>query len=117
MAMNDMTANTGATLPGLFEQAAAALAAATTLAEIIKVTKQARSVYAAAKHAARLAKANDTDSTALTACHRIMADALILDASAQCRLADAYDAAQNFNPALKQGGDRRSQAFRRATWQ
>jgi hypothetical protein len=81
-------------LPRLIEQAAAALASATTAAEILDAGYRANIVYTEAKLAARLAKAKQAHDEILTACHRAMGDALIIETQAQCRLADEYDAAQ-----------------------
>jgi hypothetical protein len=81
-------------LPRLIEAAAAALATARTPAEILDAGYRANVVYTAAKVAARLAKAKQAHDEILTACHRTMGDALIIETQAQCRLADEYDAAQ-----------------------
>lgn len=78
----------------LIERAAAALAKATTAAEILDVQDQADVAYTAAKTAARLTKVKDAHNTVLAACRKAMADALIIESHAQCRLADEYDAAQ-----------------------
>jgi hypothetical protein len=42
----------------------------------------------------RLAKARDAYDEIVAACRRAMGDALLIEAQAQCRLADEYDAAQ-----------------------
>ena len=57
-AMNDITASTNATLPGLIEQAAA-LATATSAAEILDAKRKAGFAYTTAKAAARFAEAKN----------------------------------------------------------
>ena len=54
-AMDDIIASPSATLPRLIEQAAAALAAATTAAEVLDAKDKADVAYTAAKTAARFA--------------------------------------------------------------
>jgi hypothetical protein len=81
-------------LPRLIEQAAAALAKATTAAEILEAREAAALVYDAAKAMARLAKAKQAHDEVIAACLKMQADALLIEARAQCRLADEYDAAQ-----------------------
>jgi hypothetical protein len=93
-------------LPHLIEQAAAALAKATTAGEVLEARNQAAMAYNAAKIAARFAKLKDAHAEVLAACHRAQADALIIEARAQCRLADEYDAAQERGEVAKQGGAR-----------
>jgi hypothetical protein len=46
--------------------------------------------------------------TVMAACRRTMADALIIEGRAQCRLADEYDAAQERGEVNKAGGHRLS---------
>jgi hypothetical protein len=81
-------------LPRLIEQAAAALASATTAAEILDARDRANVAYTAAKMAARLAKAKQAHDEIIAACQKAMADALLIEERAQRRLADEYDAAQ-----------------------
>jgi hypothetical protein len=87
--MNDIE-----TLPCLIDQAMAALDNATTAAEVLDARDQAKVAYDAAKSAARFAKAKSAHATILATCHRMQADALTIEARAQSRLADEYDAAQ-----------------------
>jgi hypothetical protein len=82
------------TLPRLIDQAMTALGNATTAAEILDARDQAKFVFDAAKSAARLAKAKGAHATVLAACHRMQADALTIEARAQSRIAEEYDAAQ-----------------------
>jgi hypothetical protein len=92
--MSDITTVEPERLAALITRAAAALARATTAAEILDATNQAKIVYEAAKAAARLAKAKEAHDEIVAACRKAMADALVIEAQAQCRLADEYDAAQ-----------------------
>ncbi len=81
-------------LPRLIERAAAALAKATTAAEVLAAHKQARFAYNAAKATAEFSKIKDAHDTVVAACRKAMGDALVIEAHAKCRLADEYDAAQ-----------------------
>jgi hypothetical protein len=95
--MNDIE-----TLPRLIEQAMAALENATTAAEVLDARDQARVAYDAAKSAARFTKAKSAHATILATCHRMQADALTIEARAQSRLADEYNAAQERGEVAKQ---------------
>ena len=108
MAMDDLIASAHATLPGLIEQAAAALAAATTAAEVLDAKNKAGFAYTTAKAAARFAEAKNAHDAVVAACHKAMGDALLIEKTAQCRLADEYDAAQERGDVQKPGGDRKS---------
>lgn len=81
-------------LSGMITKAAAALARATTAAEVFDVIQNATVVYDAARITARLKKARDAHAEIITACHKAMGDALEIEAAAKCKLADEYDAAQ-----------------------
>lgn len=81
-------------LPRLIERAATALAKATTAAEVLDARDSAALAYDAAKAAARFANIKNAHDAVLAACHKAMGDALEIEAQAQCRLADEYDAAQ-----------------------
>jgi hypothetical protein len=107
-AMDDIIASPSATLPRLIEQAAAALAAATTAAEVLDAKDKADVAYTAAKTAARFATAKGAHDTIIAACHKAMGDALLIEKTAQCGLADEYDAAQERGDVQKPGGDRQS---------
>ena len=73
--MDDMTASANATLPGLIEQAAAALATATTAAEVLDAKSKAGFAYTTAKAAARFAEAKNAHDAIVAACHKAMGDA------------------------------------------
>ena len=93
--MNTAAAVTRAeALPRLIERAAAALAKATSAAEVLEARDAAALAYDAAKATARFAKAKQAHDQIIAACHRAQADALDIEAAAKCRLADEYDAAQ-----------------------
>jgi hypothetical protein len=81
-------------LPRLIERAAAALAKATTAAEVLEVKVEAAAIYDAAKLAKRFATAKQAHDTVIAACHKAQADALLIEARAEIRLAEEYDAAQ-----------------------
>jgi hypothetical protein len=95
-------------LPRLIEQAIASLEKATTAAEVLEAKEQASLAYDAARIAVRFAKAKKAHDTVIAACHRAQADALVIEARAQCRLADEYDAAQARGDVQSAGGNRRS---------
>jgi hypothetical protein len=100
-------------LPRLLARAVATLEKATTAAEFLEAADQADVAYTAAKLAARLSKIKDAHDSVLVACRKTMADALVITARAQCRLADEYDAAQDRGELAKRGdlgrGDKTSQ--------
>jgi hypothetical protein len=96
--MNDIE-----TLPRLIDQAMAALDNATTAAEVLDARDQAKVAYDAAKSAARFANAKSAHATILATCHRMQADALTIEARAQSRLANEYDAAQERGEINKAG--------------
>jgi hypothetical protein len=93
---------------GVIARAAATLEKATTAAEILEASEEAGVAYTAAKAAARLTKIKDAHDTVLAACRKAMADALVIESRAQCRLADEYDAAVERGEVQKWGGDRKS---------
>jgi hypothetical protein len=96
------------TLPRLIARAMATLDKATTAAEFLESIKQATVAYDAAKLAERFTDVKSAHDTVIAACHKAMADALVIEAQAQCRLADEYDAAQARGEVQKVGGDRTS---------
>ena len=91
-------------LPDLIKHAAASLANATTAAEVLEARDNAKVAYDAAKLAARLNKVKDAHDTVIAACRRAQADALVIEAAAQCRLAEEYDAAQERGEVQGHGG-------------
>jgi hypothetical protein len=96
------------TLSRLIVQASAALAKATTAAEVLDAYNQADVSYTAAKKAIQMAKMKVAHDTVVTSCRKVMGDALVIETRAQCRLADEYDAAQERGEVQKVGGDRKS---------
>jgi hypothetical protein len=92
------------TLPLLIKQAMAALDGATTAAEVLDARDYAKVAYDAAKSAARFLKAKGAHATILAACHQLQADALTIEALAQSRLANEYEAAQERGEVHKHGG-------------
>lgn len=96
-------------LPALIEHAAASLAQAATAAEVLDARDQAAFAYSSAKAAARFAKSKDAHGEVLAACRKMQADALVIEARAQCRLADEYDNAQERGEVVgRKGGGARS---------
>lgn len=93
-------------LPALIERAAASLAQAATAAEVLDARDQATFAYSSAKAAARFAKSKNAHGEVLAACHKMQGDALVIEARAQCRLADEYDAAQDRGEVKGHGGSR-----------
>ena len=81
-------------LPALVDRAAAVLSNARSSAEVLEARDMASVAYDAAKKAARFAKAKNAADSLIAAAHRAQADALTIEAQANGRLADEYDAAQ-----------------------
>jgi hypothetical protein len=69
-AMNDIVTGANAALPGLIEQAPAALATATTAAEVLDAKSKAGFAYTTAKAAARFAEAKNAHDAIVVACHK-----------------------------------------------
>jgi hypothetical protein len=93
--MSDVTTNVPHEgLPALIARAAASLAQATTAAEILDATNEAKAVYEVAKTLARLSRIKEAHDEIVAACRQAMADALVIEVQAQIRLADEYDRAQ-----------------------
>jgi hypothetical protein len=90
-------------LPRLIADAAARLAKATTAAEVLDAGKYAKAAYDAAKLAKRLSAVKDAHDEIIAACHKAMADALVIESQTKCRLADEYDAAQERGEIAKHG--------------
>lgn len=93
-------------LPSLVKRAASQLAGATTAAEVLDARLSATAAYDMAKVAGRLAKAKQAHDDVITAVYRAQADALEIEALAQRRLADEYDAAQDRGEVAGHGGAR-----------
>ena len=90
-------------LPALVDRAAKALAGARSSAEVLEARDMASVAYDAAKRAARLAAAKGAFNTLVAASNRAQADALEIEAQANRRLADEYDAAQECGEVAKAG--------------
>jgi len=90
-------------LPSLVKEAAAALARATSAAEVLAARDMATATYDAAKRTARLQKAKAAHDELIAATYRVQADALEIESQAKRRLADEYDAAQERGEAAKKG--------------
>jgi len=93
-------------LPKLIEQAANTLAQATNYAQVLDAHKKATVAYDAAKLAARLADKKDAYDKIIAACRKVQADALVIAAQAEIRLADEYDAAKARGEVAGHGGGR-----------
>lgn len=90
-------------LPALIAHAKAVLDAASTSAEVLEARNSASFAYDLAKSAARLAAARGAHSDLIAAARRAQADALEIEALADSRLADEYDAAQRSGRVRKAG--------------
>lgn len=90
-------------LPALVERAASHLASAKDSAEVLEARDMAGVAYTAAKAAARLAKAKGAFDDVIVKVWRAQADALQIEAMANRRIADEYDAAQARGEVSKQG--------------
>lgn len=95
-------------LPRLIQRAVTALNKATTAAEVLEAKEHAGAAYDAAKRVARLERLKDAHGEILRTCRKMQADALMIEARAQCRLVDEYEAAQERGEALKSGERLRS---------
>lgn len=102
MAGSVTTASTSL-LPAMVRAAADALARATTAAEVLDARDMAGEVYSKARRAARLMKARAAADELIAAAHRAQADALEIEAGANRRIADEYDAAQDRGEVAKTG--------------
>ena len=82
-------------LPALVDRAAKTLADAVSHAEILDAKRQAGDAYDSAKRLGRMARIKDAHTEVIDRIRRSQADALIIEAEADKRLADEYDAAQD----------------------
>jgi lambda repressor-like predicted transcriptional regulator len=96
-------------LPALITRAAKALAEATTAAEVLDAKDAAAAAFSVARAEGKFHKKRKAHDEVVAACRRAMADALIIETQAQCRLADEYDAAQERGEMAKRTD---SHAFR-----
>ncbi len=82
------------TLPAMLDRAARMLSSATDAAQVLEAKEKASQIYDAAKRAARVAAAKDAHDDLIGRLHGAQAAALEIEAAAQRRLAEEYDAAQ-----------------------
>jgi len=101
--MNQAVIITADRLPSLVKEAAAALARASSAAEVLAARDLATATYDMAKRTARLQKAKSAHDELVAATYRVQADSLEIESMAKRRLADEYDAAQ---PAAASKGGR-----------
>jgi hypothetical protein len=81
-------------LPVLIDRATTALANAKSAAEVPEARDMASIAYDMAKATARHGNAKQAHDELIAAALRAQADALVIEAQANCRFADEYDAAQ-----------------------
>lgn len=91
-----------ASLPDMIRRASTMLAEATSAAEVLDARKEADRAYHKAK-ASRFRQAQDAHSAVLDTAERSQAEALMIIAKADERLADEYDAAQGRDEIAKLG--------------
>lgn len=87
-------ANVGGVLPAMVRKAASFLEGAVSHAEVLDAKRMAQAVFTTAKAQARMAKAKAAHTEVLAAIRATQAQALEIEAKANERLADEYDAAQ-----------------------
>lgn len=92
-----------ALLPSLVKEAAAALARASSAAEVLAARDMATATYDAAKRSARLQRAKAAHDELVSATYRVQADSLEIESLAKRRLADEFDAAQQRGEIAQQG--------------
>jgi len=97
-----------ADLPALVDRAARTLAEARTHAEILDAKRQAGDAYDSAKRLGRMASVKNAHSEIIDRIRRSQADALAIEAEADQRLADEYDAAQERDEVAKLGSNQHS---------
>ena len=97
-------------LPAMVERAAQTLASAKTAAEVLDARDMASVAYDTAKRAGRLAEAKGAFNEIKAKITRSQAEALELEAAANRRLADEYDAAQERKEIAKAGNPNFSRA-------
>lgn len=95
-----------ASLPDLVRRAATSLAGAESAAEILDARTLARFARDGLKREAAMLKARSAHGDVIAAVRRSQGDALEIEALADKRLADEYDAAQERGEVQKPGGDR-----------
>jgi hypothetical protein len=92
-----------ASLPGLIDRAAQAIASAKSHAEVLNARETAAFAYDAAKRAVRLEEATRARAHLVEKMLRVQAYALEVETQANCRLADEYDAAQEQGQIARRG--------------
>ncbi len=97
---------TSVSSPKLIDKATEALDSARSSAEVLEARNLARVAYDAAKSAGRMAKAKKAHDSLVSEVHRAQAHALAIRARAEMRLAEEYDAAQEWGEVKSNGGDR-----------
>lgn len=102
-------------LPALIDRAAHTLAGARTAAEVLEARDTASLAYDAAKRAARLSVAKGAFDELIAKVYRAQADALTIEAEANRRLADEYDAAQERGELARAGNPNFSKAEKLAS--
>ncbi|MGE0425284.1 MAG: hypothetical protein AB7O88_23700 [Reyranellaceae bacterium] len=100
--MTALAINPGS-VASLVHRAAQALAGAETAAQVLDARDKARAAYSEAKHFQRVQKAKRAHDEVIAAAKRARADALEIEAMAERRLADEYDAAQERGEVGKKG--------------
>ncbi len=98
-----LPAVTSQSLPSLVQRAASQLASASSAAEVLEARDTASVAYTAAKAAARLMKAKGAFNELVAKANHAQADALEIEALANRRIADEYDAAQERGEVRKDG--------------
>jgi hypothetical protein len=101
-------------LSGLVQRIRGALEAAETNVQILGVRADASIAYEKITQAERLAKARHAHGETIAALRAMAADMLLLEAGADIRLANEYDAAQARGELQSRGGDRVSSKVRNA---
>lgn len=101
--------NAAVLLPALIDRAAAALANARSAAEVLDAREKARLLADMAKRTARMAKAKQAHDDLIAAAYRAKGHALQIEARANIRFADEYDAAQERGEIAKAGNPNFSQ--------
>ena len=95
-------------LTNLIAQAILTLDGATSAAQVLEAERQADVAYDAAAVAERHQRRRGAHDEILTACRQMMADAAVIKARAEIRLADEWDAAQARGEVARAGGNRQS---------
>jgi hypothetical protein len=95
-------------LPVMLSRAMTTLEQAKDAGEILEAKAMASAAYDAGKIAERFAKMKQAHGDVIAAIRKTQADALVIEARAQCRLADEYDAAQERGEVKGHGNKKKS---------